>query len=95
MSKMFWLITRTSKKDASLILNYVEETKKNRTQEERIAKTYSRSSVQVATPSYYMQLCLIRTDVDPKFLSGLGKIRIKRIEIICIGRDWDLPICPV
>ena len=41
------------------------------------------------------QLCLIRTDVDPKFLSGLGKIRIMQIGIICIGRDWDLPICPV
>ena len=43
----------------------------------------------------YRQLCLIRTDVDPKFLSGLGKIRIVRIGIICIGRDRYLPICPV
>ena len=43
----------------------------------------------------YRQLCLIRTDVDPKFLSGLGKIRIMHIGIICIGKDWDLPICPV
>ena len=42
----------------------------------------------------YRQLSLIRTDVDPKFLSGLGKIRIKRIGIICIGRDLDLLICP-
>ena len=42
----------------------------------------------------YRQLCLIRTDVDPKFLSGLRKIRIIRIGIICIGRDRDLPICP-
>ena len=40
------------------------------------------------------QLCLIRTDVDPKYLSGLDKIRIMRIGIICIGTDWDLPICP-
>ena len=32
---------------------------------------------------------------DPKFLSGLGKIQIMRIGIMCIGRDWDLPICPV
>ena len=43
----------------------------------------------------YRQLCLIRTDVDPKFLYGLGKIRIMRIGIICIGSDRDLPICPV
>ena len=43
----------------------------------------------------YRQLCLIRTDVDPKFLSGLGKIRIMRIGIICIGTDWDLPMFPV
>ena len=42
---------------------------------------------------YYRQLCLIRTDVDPKLLSGLGKIWIMRIGIICIGKDWDLPIC--
>ena len=41
------------------------------------------------------QLCLIQTDVDPKFLSGLGKIRIMHIGIVCIGRDRDLPICPV
>ena len=41
------------------------------------------------------QLCLIQTDVDPKFLSRLGKIRIMRKGIICIGRDWDLLICPV
>ena len=27
----------------------------------------------------YRQLCLIRTNVDPKFLSGLGKIRIMHI----------------
>ena len=33
--------------------------------------------------------------MDPKFLSGLGKIRIMRIGIICIGRDWDFPICPL
>ena len=37
----------------------------------------------------YRQLSLIRTDV-----SGLGKIRIMRIGIICIGRDLDLLICP-
>ena len=43
----------------------------------------------------YRQRCLIRTDVDPKYLSGLGKIRIMRIGIVCIGRDRDLPICPV
>ena len=43
----------------------------------------------------YRQLCLIRTDVDPKFLSGLGKILIMRIVIICIEKDQDLPICPV
>ena len=30
--------------------------------------------------------------MDPKFLSGLGKIRIMRIGIICIERDWDLPL---
>ena len=37
-----------------------------------------------------------RTDVDPKFLSGLGKIRIMRIGItcICIGRDRTFQ-CPV
>ena len=33
--------------------------------------------------------------MDPEFLSGLGKIRVMRIGITCIGRDWDLPICPV
>ena len=45
----------------------------------------------------YRQICLIRTDVDPYFLSGLGKIRITsmRIGIIRIENDWDLPICPV
>ena len=43
----------------------------------------------------YRQLCLIRTDVDPKFLSGLGKIQIMRIGIVCIGSERDLPICPV
>ena len=36
-----------------------------------------------------------RTDVDPKFLSGLGKIWIMRVGIICIGKASDLPICPV
>ena len=39
--------------------------------------------------------CLIRNGVDPIVLSGLGKIRSRRIEIICIGRDRDIPICPV
>ena len=29
----------------------------------------------------YRQLCLIRTDVDPKYLSGLDKIRITRVRI--------------
>ena len=43
----------------------------------------------------YRQLCLIRTDVDPKFVSGLGKIRIMHIGIICIGRDFDIQVCPV
>ena len=43
----------------------------------------------------YRQLCLIRTDVDPKYPSGLDKIRIMRIRIICIGSDWDIPIRPV
>ena len=38
----------------------------------------------------YTQLCIIRTDVDPKFLSGLGKIRIMGIGIVCIGRDWGV-----
>ena len=40
---------------------------------------------------------LIRSDMDPKFLSGLGKIRIMHIHvgIACIGRDLDIPICPV
>ena len=33
--------------------------------------------------------------MDPTFLFGLGKIRIMRIGIICIGGDSDLPICPV
>ena len=33
----------------------------------------------------YRQLCLIQTDVDPKFLSGLGKIRIMSTGIKCIG----------
>ena len=28
--------------------------------------------------------------MDPKFVSGLGKIRSMRIGIICVGRDWDL-----
>ena len=51
--------------------------------------------MRVTLMNIYMQLCLIRTDVDPKVLSGLGKIRIMHIGIICIGRDWDLPICPV
>ena len=41
------------------------------------------------------QHCLIGTDMDPKFLSGLVKIQIMRIGIIYIGRNWDLPICPV
>ena len=49
----------------------------------------------VISPAIYSQLCLIRTDVDPKFLSGLDKIWIMHIGIICIGRDWDLSICPV
>ena len=61
------------------------------------------SSIRVATVNIatciqiykYRQLCLIRTDVDPKFLSGLGKIRIMRIGFICIGRDGNLPISPV
>ena len=44
---------------------------------------------------YYRQLCLIRTDVDPRFLSGFGKIQIMHIGIICIGWNLDLPICPV
>ena len=46
-------------------------------------------------PMLYRQLCLIRTGVDPEFLSGLGKIRITHIGIICIRTDWDLQICPV
>ena len=37
----------------------------------------------------------IQTDVDPKSLSGLGKIRSMLLGIICIGMDWDLSICPV
>ena len=41
-------------------------------------------SLSVAILSEYRQLCLIRTDVFPKFLSGLGKIRIMHIGIICI-----------
>ena len=51
----------------------------------------------VHTVSYvlYRQLYLIRTDVDTKYLSGLGRIRIIYIGIMCIGRDWDLPICLV
>ena len=44
---------------------------------------------------HYRQLCLIRTDVDPKFMSELDKIRIMCIVIMCKGRDWDLPIVPV
>ena len=44
---------------------------------------------------YYRQLCLIGTDVDPKYLSGLNKIQVMRIGIICIERDRDLPIWPV
>ena len=43
----------------------------------------------------YRQLSLIRTDVDPKFLSGLSEIWIMPIGIISLGRDGDLPICPV
>ena len=43
----------------------------------------------------YRQLCLIWTDVDPAYLSGLGKIQIMHLGIICIGRDLDLQICPV
>ena len=39
--------------------------------------------------------CLIRTDVAPKILSGLGKIWIMQIGSIRIGKDWDLPMCPV
>ena len=35
----------------------------------------------------HRQLCLTRTDVDRKSLSGLGKIRIMRIGIICLERD--------
>ena len=31
--------------------------------------------------------------MDPEILSGLGKIRIMRIGIICKERNWDLPIC--
>ena len=42
------------------------------------------------TKSLTRQLCLIRTDVDPKFLSALDKIRSMRIGIICIGTDLDL-----
>ena len=57
-------------------------------------------SYQAETRTYdktrtYRQICLIRTDVDPNFLSGLARIRIMRIGITCIGKDRDLPICPV
>ena len=38
--------------------------------------------------SLYRQLCLIWTIVDPKFLSVLCEIRIMRIGIIYIGRNW-------
>ena len=60
-----------------------------------IYASVSLSGMCVFLSRYYMQLCLIRTDVDPKFLSGLDKIRNMRIGVICIGRDCDLPICPV
>ena len=33
-------------------------------------------------------------DVDPKFMSGLCKIRIMHMGFMCMGRDRDLPICP-
>ena len=53
------------------------------------------SRAHISTHNKYRQLCFIWTEVDPKFLSGLGKNRIVRIGIICIGRDRDFPICPV
>ena len=65
------------------------------TRRHRYAHRSTPQSQALCTHQPYRQLCLIRTDVDPKFLSGLGKIRIMCIVIICIGRDWELPSCPV
>ena len=57
--------------------------------------TYKIDKNKIDKNNEYRQLCSIRTDVDPKFLSGLGKIRFMRIGSICIERDRDLPICPI
>ena len=41
------------------------------------------------TSQLKVQVTLLNPDdMDPKHLSGIGKIRIMRIGIICIGRDW-------
>ena len=45
---------------------------------------------------FELQATLLKpAHVDPKFLFDLGTIWIVHIGIICIGRDRDLPICPV